>query len=85
VLRFDIYGPVGVVGAVLIIAAYFANQQGWTSSRNWPYLLANLTGSAFILASLYAQWNLPAALIEGFWALISLYGLARQFRSSWRR
>jgi len=77
VLGKGIYGLVGVIGATAIIAAYFANQQGWVGARSWRYLLANFTGSALILSSLYAEWNLGAALVEGFWALISVYGLAK--------
>ncbi len=72
----------GFAGAAMVIVAYFANQQGWLSTQERLYSLANLLGASLILASLFAQWNFPAALIEGFWAAISLYGLIRQ---SWRR
>ena len=68
---------IGLLGSALVIAAYFANQQGWMSAEGWRYSLMNLIGAALILVSLYAEWNLPAAVIEGFWVAISLYGLAR--------
>ena len=68
----------GLGGSMLIVVAYFANQQEWLSARDWRYSFANLLGALLILLSLYYDWNLAAAVIEGFWAAISLYGLARQ-------
>jgi len=70
----------GMAGAVLIVGAYFANQQGWLPSHDWRFPLANLLGALLILASFTVAWNLPAAIIEIFWAAISLYGLARALR-----
>jgi hypothetical protein len=67
----------GVVGSIVIAAVYFANLQGLLRSDGWPYSLANLIGASLILLSLWFKWNLPAAVMEGFWAVISLYGLAR--------
>jgi hypothetical protein len=62
--------------------AFFANQQGWLSASDWRYSLVNLAGALLILISLYAEWNLPSAVIEAFWAAISLYGLWRARRIS---
>jgi hypothetical protein len=67
----------GVVGSLLVVAAYFSDQAGWLKSRSFPYLTMNLAGSVGILISLVDAWNLPSAVIEGFWALISIYGLVR--------
>ena len=79
-MSFEILTLAGIVGAAVVIAAYFANQQGWLSSDDPRYPLANLLGAALILLSLRNAWNLPAAVIEGFWVAISLYGLARALR-----
>lgn len=68
----------GFMGAALVVVAYFANQQGWLASDDWRFPAANLIGALLILVSLYTEWNFPSAVIEGFWALISLYGLLRQ-------
>ena len=70
----------GFVGAALVIAAFFANQQGWLASDDWRFPLANLVGAALIMTSLYAEWNFPSAVIEGFWIVISAYGLLRSAR-----
>lgn len=68
----------GFAGAFLLMAAYFASQQDWIGTEDWRFPAANLAGSLLILVSLATAWNLPSAVIEGFWAAISLYGLARR-------
>ncbi|MGH7068547.1 MAG: CBU_0592 family membrane protein [Acetobacteraceae bacterium] len=77
----DLFTSAGIVGAVIVVVAYFANQQRWLRSEDWQFPVANLVGSVLILASLSVAWNLPAAVIEAFWAAISLYGLARSKRT----
>jgi hypothetical protein len=72
----------GLIGSAFVIVAFFANAQGWVASADWRYSLANLVGAVLILVSLYAEWNLPSAVIEAFWAAISLYGLWRWWRAA---
>jgi hypothetical protein len=74
------YDVVGIVGSACIVIAYFANQKGWLGAHDWRYSTLNLVGALMILASLYWAWNLAAAVMEGFWALISLWGLAKALR-----
>lgn len=81
-MSLDLFTVAGIVGAVIVVVAYFANQQGWLRSEDWRFPAANLVGAVLILASLSVAWNLPAAVIEAFWAAISLYGLARSRRAS---
>ena len=76
-MLFDPYTLAGMLGAAIVVVAYFANQQGWLASADWRFPAANLVGAGLILVSLSAAWNLPAAVIEVFWAAISVYGLAR--------
>jgi hypothetical protein len=71
---------IGLVGAAILLLAYFANQQGWLSADDWRFPFANFLGSSLILLSFWNAWNLPAAVIEAIWAAISLYGLARRLR-----
>ena len=70
----------GIVGAGLVVIAYFATIQGWLASSDWRFPAANLAGSLLILASLYQAWNLPSVVIEVFWAAIGVYGLVRNLR-----
>ncbi len=84
-MSFGLYDTAGVIGAAIIIAAYFANQQRWLDSEDWRYPSANLIGAALILVSLYADWNFPSAVMEGFWVAISLYGLVKRVGRQGRR
>jgi len=70
----------GLAGVGLILAAYFANQQDWLDARRWQFPAANLAGSLLILMSLWRAWNLPSAVIEVAWAIISLWGMIRRRR-----
>jgi hypothetical protein len=74
------YDIVGFAGAAVFVIAYFANQQRWLSSEDWRYPFANLVGAVLILVSLMFEWNYPSVVIEVFWALISLYGIAKSRR-----
>ena len=76
-MELDTFTLVGIVGTALIIVAYLATQQGWITAEDWRYQLANLVGAILILLSLVTAWNLPVAIIESFWAVISVYGLVR--------
>ena len=66
---------VQVIGAVLILVAYWAAQTERLDPQSRLYLGLNLLGSAIlgVLAASSAQWGF--LLLEGAWALISLWGL----------
>jgi hypothetical protein len=70
----------GLIGSFVVVAAYCANQAGRLASSDWRFPAANLAGALAILVSLADAWNLPSAVIEIFWAAISLYGLVRSLR-----
>jgi len=74
-MAFDPFTLTGIVGTALMVAAYFATQQGRLTAKDWRYPLANLVGAILMLVSLVSAWNLPVAIIESFWAVISVYGL----------
>jgi hypothetical protein len=67
----------GVVGVLLILVAYAGAQLERLEPREAPALLMNLVGACLILGSLAYKFNLSAALMEGAWALVALYGLVR--------
>lgn len=72
-----LYDLAGLAGAVIIMAAYFANQQRWLPSDDWRFPAANLVGASLILVSLWFDWNLPSFVIELAWALVSILGVVR--------
>lgn len=67
----------GIVGVTLAVAAYFATQKDWLKATDWQYPAANLAGACLIGVSLVDHWNLPSALIQLVFGIISLYGLLR--------
>ncbi len=72
---------IGVVGALVVVAAYFLNLHGSLPTSAYRYSALNLCGSAMIVYSLIYNPNPASLLIEIFWASISLYGLLKSYRS----
>lgn len=68
---------VGNVGVLLMVIAYLLLQMEKLSSSAISYLLLNTVGAILVIISLTFRFNLSAFLMEAFWLLISLYGLAR--------
>jgi len=67
----------GVVGVLMMLFAYAAAQLHRLDPTKAPSLILNLAGSSLVLASLFQTFNLAAALMEGAWALVALFGLIR--------
>jgi hypothetical protein len=67
----------GLVGVVLILAAYAAATAGRLHPKGASSLAVNFVGASLILVSLTQSFNLSAAIVEGAWALIALVGLVR--------
>lgn len=68
---------IGLVGAAIVLLAYFMLAAGRLKSDGYLYPLCNLLGSAGILISLGWQWNLASFIINTAWVVISLVGMAR--------
>ena len=75
----DIYSLVGFVGMACIIGAYFYLTASEAAN---PYILhgTNLMGAALLTVSLLVHTNLPSLVLEGFWAAIAIWGLAKALR-----
>ncbi len=71
---FDLIGNIGVL---LMVIAYLLLQLEKISSTAVSYLSLNIIGAVLVIISLMLRFNLSAFLMEVFWLLISLYGLAR--------
>ena len=71
---------VGMLGAALIVAAYWLLQVDRLDSRSLSFSVINGLGASGILFSLFFDFNLSAFAIESFWLAISLYGVFRALR-----
>ena len=71
---FDLIGNVGVL---MMVVAYLLLQLEKMSGTSVSYLLLNAIGATLVMVSLLFRFNLSAFLMEVFWLLISLYGLAK--------
>ena len=71
---------VQIAGALLILLAYAAAQFDMVSQHSRVYLVFNLVGTAVlaVLAWHEEQWGF--LLLEGVWAIVSLWGLIHVLR-----
>lgn len=72
-----IYEIIGLIGMVITLLAYYLLQTERVGHYSLIYLGLNIFGSAFILYSLFFDWNLAAALMESAWVVISAYGILK--------
>jgi len=74
------YQLVQVAGSLLILAAFAASQAGRLPIDSQLYLVLNFIGSAIlaVLAWIDQQWGF--LLLEGVWAVVSLYSLVQLMR-----
>src|SRR3712207_762020 len=63
---------VSVLGSLLVLLAYVANQLGWLRAPGLDHAFANIAGSGIlaVIAALEEQWGL--LLLEAAWASVSL-------------
>jgi hypothetical protein len=74
------YQLVQVAGSLLILAGFAAAQAGRLSIDSARYLVLNFVGSAILaaLAWIDRQWGF--LLLEGVWAVVSLWSLVQLMR-----
>lgn len=80
----DIYSSIGFAGTACIIGAYFYLT---AADKPNPFVLhgTNLAGAALLTVSLLVHTNVPSLVLEGFWAAIALWGLAKAWKARAKR
>lgn len=71
---------ISVLGALAILGAYAANLLGWFGPADLSYSVANLIGSGILTFIAFVDQQLGFILLEGVWALISLWGVIQVLR-----
>jgi len=70
-----------ILGAALILAAFFANQRSWITSRAPSYLWANFVGALLLAFVAVIDGRIGFILLEGLWALVSMWSIATRSRN----
>ena len=65
----------GLAGVLAMLVAYYLLQQGKLTSHEPKYLWMNFLGGLAVILSLFANWNLPAFVMELTWVLISAHSI----------
>jgi hypothetical protein len=78
-MPFDLTLPdwIGIVGSLVIAAAYFAVSSGKADAEKPAFQSLNLMGALLVLVSLYYRPNPGAIIIELLWVGIAVYSLMR--------
>ena len=84
-MNYPLHDVIGNLGVILIVGSYFLVQIGKMSANSFGYTSSNGLGAAFIMVSLYFNFNLSAFVIEVFWILISLVGMVRIYLQKRRK
>lgn len=69
-----------LLGAVLILAGFILAQLRRLDQRSYAYLGLNLVGSAILAVLAFAERQWGFLLLEGVWAVVSLWGLVARAR-----
>lgn len=72
---------VGSLGVVFIVGCYLLMQLGILSGERILFAALNAVGAALVLISLYYKFNLSAFIVELFWLIISLLGIAIKLKN----
>ena len=76
----DIPTLIGFVGMACIIFAY-AYMTGKAAPNPFVQHGVNLVGAILLAISLYYHPNLPSMVLEGFWAAIAIWGIAKALKT----
>ena len=71
---------ISVIGALLILGAFAANLLQWMNTSNLWYSLLNFVGSAILMVIAVIDKQYGFILLEGTWALVSLWGIIAALR-----
>jgi hypothetical protein len=71
---------ISIVGALLILLPFAANQFGRLNASSLAYQLMNLLGSGTLAVIAVIERQYGFLLLEGTWALVSLWGLIAVWR-----
>lgn len=78
-MSYEFHDFIGNIGLVLLLGTYLLLQMEKIRSHSLLYSVLNAVASGCLIISLLFAFNMSAILVEGFWLLISLYGMGKWF------
>ena len=78
-ISYEWHDFVGNLGVLCILGTYLGLQLGRMSATGYLYSAVNGLGAVLIMISLMYDFNLSSFIIEVFWLIISIIGMARRF------
>ena len=69
-----------IIGAVLVLGAFVANQQHRLDTDSVAFLALNAVGTGILAACAIVNGDIGFTLLEGAWSLVSLRGLVHALR-----
>ena len=75
----NIYTNIGIFGVIIYLINYTCLQMGLISGQSYLYAAVVILGASCILISLLADFNLPTAIIQCSFILISITGILRLY------
>lgn len=76
----SIHEAIGVAGFMLYVANYTMLTLRYIDGHSLRYFAINLLAATSVLIGLSVSFNLASAMIQGFWAVMSIIGIAMHFR-----
>ncbi|MEZ4803122.1 MAG: hypothetical protein R2797_10140 [Gelidibacter sp.] len=70
---------IGSIGVSQVLLAYFLNSIGKISTKSVAFILLNFVGASMACLASVCLRYWPFIILEGIWALISLYSLKLHF------
>ncbi|MBA3389525.1 MAG: hypothetical protein WKF28_10370 [Rubrobacteraceae bacterium] len=75
---------VSIIGALAVLGAFAANQFGWMKPSHLSYATANLAGASILTVVAVAERQVGFVVMQGAWALISLWSIVEILRGARR-
>lgn len=69
---------VGLLGFLVYMLAFGWVQAGWMDGNSARFSLCNVLAASLVSISLFAEFNMASALIQGSWIIIGIVGLIKR-------